>query len=1030
MRTLAFISLLIFASSLHAQTFLNLQWGLKNTGSPQTIELDHVTNYKVQARAGDDINLPPSIRALRPITVAVLDTGVDVTHPSLQNMIKRNESECQALEKYKACLAEKDAKTCDAIWMNLKNPEVDQDRNGYPLDCNGWTILGNVNAVSGIRGGPEFKDDQGHGTHVAGIIGAHGGILGVSQNVRLLPVQVLGQKPVEPLKPLSLVDITPQEKGKEAFLTSLGDIVARGLNYAIASGAEVVNFSLGWPQGQDSKYLRDVIAEAQRRGVFVVAAAGNDSTRALLRPCAYPGVICVASHGPDGSLSHFSNYGSGVDIAAPGTNILSTYPMENRPVRFRNTQGFEFLHGTSQAAPFVSGMIAEMLARGVPKDEIYPRLLLGTRPLQKNLPLLTGTTNQMTSVQEAEASGVEPRFILSGLADLDRALKVQPQPLILPISKEKIEKEWNRTDREIQISFPFQNLWKEVALSKVNLKLSWWQPDSRSVRPKIKSYNLVSASGAKALPQSWKQGETLHLQVSLEMVDSEDPSASKIPSELDFLLEIQADNQQSRKIVLESEITIPIGKDVTVLKTDLNISLDLKDRVGFLLVDDRFDQDKRFDYLGRLESAPGQIEYLLIRQSENKSDAAYGEKGRFKISVAEEDLENMREQVIARLPQGYALGLYFDRSQIKDADSTLDLYILQPDLKRKEKLQITTKKNQIPTRIYWQNIGGILRPTWQGLGFDPDKKPSLRDMWESDGQPEVPEFRLYYFDNAGKLKALQKYQDHFITDILEPTQDQKLRGVVPVLMAKNSGTENKPSYVYEFIVAEAANGKFTNVKPLALAEGQFYRNLLDTRVGPVMSLTNEPGVYSGTFWFGEGSPKSQRTTLLLQKPNQNKVLENNIRAERGVVDSTLWVRAAFYSPERAGAFALTNSELQYVDLQSGKTVSRSLEKYTFWADYTFVALQFPMTLKDLNNPRVKIPALYNVEGSGLSKGLKIRMPVFDSKTGDLIELISPAKLRFKSAAGCRPLDFPLMDEEGTKFDYFCGNRILRLPLTF
>ena len=80
--------------------------------------------------------------------------------------------------------------------------------------------------------------------------------------------------------------------GKKIFVT--GGARGIGMNYAIASGAEVVNFSLGWPQGHDSKYLREVIGEAHRRGVFVVAAAGNDSTRALLRPCAYPGVICVA----------------------------------------------------------------------------------------------------------------------------------------------------------------------------------------------------------------------------------------------------------------------------------------------------------------------------------------------------------------------------------------------------------------------------------------------------------------------------------------------------------------------------------------------------------------------------------------------------------------------------------------------------------------------------------------------------------------------------------------------------------------
>ncbi|MCX7978590.1 MAG: S8 family serine peptidase, partial [Bdellovibrionaceae bacterium] len=94
---------------------------------------------RVQARVGEDVRLPPSTQG-NEIIVAVLDTGVDVDHPDLRDKILRKDSECRALAKFLSCVQEADRKSCEKIWMNLQNPEVDQDGNGYPLDCYGWSL--------------------------------------------------------------------------------------------------------------------------------------------------------------------------------------------------------------------------------------------------------------------------------------------------------------------------------------------------------------------------------------------------------------------------------------------------------------------------------------------------------------------------------------------------------------------------------------------------------------------------------------------------------------------------------------------------------------------------------------------------------------------------------------------------------------------------------------------------------------------------------------------------------------------------
>lgn len=1007
--------------SRQAEAYESLQWGLLNRGLPQNIDLDPMNAYKIAARAGEDVRMPSPVKGTK-ILVAVLDTGIDKTHPDLKAVIHRNEAECQVLEKFLACVADKDRKSCEETYMNARH---DADGNGYPMDCQGWSLLGGVNAAD-IMGRPDFGDEQGHGTHVAGLIGAawNGiGVKGISNNVEILPVQVLGDQPSEPLKPLS-VDLGPTEENRRQYNRSLGDLVARGVIYAIQSGAKVINFSMGWPQDRDSEFMRMVIAEAQSRGILIVAAAGNDSTRALLRPCAYPGVICVGAHGPDGAPAHFSNYGSGVDLYAPGVNMLSTFPLSKRPIRFRDNLGYEFLSGTSQATPIVAGAAAEMLARGIPASEIYPRLILSSRALQEKLPLLEGMPHQDP---RALAKDREPykKIAIGGNMDLSMALVQSPQTLIIPASKEKQEIVWDRKSRELSLDFKLKNVWQPVSSSAVRVRASFARPDVAAVRPEIVSLTPLTDGDV------WNRNGERAYRVVFALTDTSNPGDSRIPSELDLSVEVAVAGQsQARVYNLIYEITTVVDESLPDVEV-LPMSGLPKGRLSFLPVDENLDgQPERRDYLAALQT---KTTWQLSLVTQAGGGKAYVTKGAVKIKI-DGDEDKLREQIVARMDidgngkPDYVLGVLEDKSE-DGAPSPMSFFIFDGEMNLRESFKYDSKTARIPFTVSWMTVGGRKRPTWVGPGKDPDRTQSLRDRWENPNNTEASELRLYWIDAKNRLRALQEVNGYKIVDIIEASAANKAKGRLKVLLAKNLGSVAKPSYLYSFAVGDAYEGKVENFQELdAYTDSGVYRNLLDTRVDKAYSLDPSGGEFQGSFWFGEGLNRQQKLSLFNHR--DSSIVDADLSAIRKQFDSALWVRAAFLGSKRKGAFVLTNSEIQYHDLGSGQTVSTSFERYTFYPDMLMTNLYFPLVLKDSTRSDAKLPALFTTESSGLNRGVKMLVPVF-AKDGRLIEVVSPARLRFKSPNGCRPMDTPVFQgAEGHAFDYDCGDKILRVHLRY
>jgi len=1025
----ALFSLLFPLIAAAQDPFSGFQWGLSNLGQPQMIDLDPLHTYKVPARAGEDVRLPTPLRTQKKVIVAVLDTGIQKNHPDLRNVIVRKDSECRALAKFEACVQEENRSDCEKKWMDLNNPEVDQDKNGYPMDCQGWSLLGGVNPA-GIMGRPDFSDDQGHGTHVAGIIAAEVsnniGIRGLSQNVSILPVQVIGMQPSEPMKPLSIYD-SAREAGRESINRSLGDMVGRGVIYAMRSGAQVINFSMGWPQAKDSEFMRQVISEAQARGIIIVAAAGNDSTKALLRPCAYENVICVGAAGPDGAYAHFSNFGSGVDIIAPGTNILSTYPISKRPVRFRSTLGYEYLSGTSQAAPFVAAAAAELLARGVPAKDVYARLVLGSRTPLSPLSLISGGSHEKGHTLNPERE-IYKKYSVGGNLDVEQALNASAQPLIVPASKEKIEIPWDRQSQDLSFEISLVNKWQDVSAAAAKIQGQFVKPHADAIRPWIQN-----VKESAPYPAIWKQNEVRKFTVYLSLVDATDPSQSRIPSELDFTVDVTV-GQNTRRYVFESEVIVSITPETNARDVKSYEILGLpKTRLTFLPLDEN------------LDSSPEQRDYLAFSQQKNNwqmwlvADAGnrqYRAVGGTKIKV-EGDSANLREQFLARMDMNgdgiseYVMGILEDKSELDEpAPSPLSFYIFNGSMQLLESFTYSSEVAPAPYQLYWQTIGGTKRPAWVGGGKDPHKKRGLKERWENPDDLEKIETRFYYLDHKNKLNALVEHEGFKIIDVIEPRRDQVIAGRVPILLAKNSGTEAKPSYLYTFAIAEVINGQIENFMELDLfASENSYRNILDTRVDKVHSLSYGHDEFAGSFWFGEGLNRQQRLSVFDNK--QWELLDQQLAAERSQFDSALWVRAVFAGLQRKGAFVLTNSEIQYHDLAGTSIISRSFERYTFFPDMLMTNLYFPITLRDADNKTTKIPALFTTESSELSRGVKMLVPVF-ARDGKAIELVSPARLRFKSSAGCRPMDTPVFDgaQGAHSFDYYCGDKLLRVNLVY
>ncbi|MBY0515922.1 MAG: S8 family serine peptidase [Bacteriovoracaceae bacterium] len=311
-----------------SEPLFGYQWALYNQEQTLVKEEDDIRNIRLLGVRGNDLNWKNVLEKTRvkgksPL-VAIVDTGVDYNHPELVDAVIKNTKECEAEDKTK-----------------------DNDGNGLPGDCLGWNFTAPLNSDAAR----DPMDRAGHGTHLSGIVAAKHdgkGIAGLAPDMKILAVKVINDGETE----------TSQDGPRLA----MSDRLARGIVYAVDRGADVINLSLGWPRSLETDYLRKAVSYAFSKGALLVAAAGNNNSSEPIFPCAIDGVICVGATTIDGTWAGFSNFGSSVDVLAPGEGILSTSPLDIEPELF-NVPGFDIKNGTSQAAPYVTAALALLKAK-------------------------------------------------------------------------------------------------------------------------------------------------------------------------------------------------------------------------------------------------------------------------------------------------------------------------------------------------------------------------------------------------------------------------------------------------------------------------------------------------------------------------------------------------------------------------------------------------------------------------------------------------------------------------------------------
>ena len=312
------------------------------------------------------------------IVVAIIDTGVDYTHPDLIDSIWKNQKEMGAWSPLRSTSTDRGGcrdKSCNGI---------DDDNNGFVDDVVGWDFVHDV---------PAPFDTHGHGTHISGIVSGQA-------------ANGIGAAGVCPL--VSIMALKYYDSSGVGY-NNLQNTV-KAIQYAVRNGAHIINYSGGGAEPAAAE--RMAVEEARRKGILFVAAAGNDShNNDVIKyyPASYDldNIISVASLNKDNEILPSSNYGpKTVHLAAPGLAIFSTLPNAK----------FGTMSGTSQATAFVTGAAA-LLASQVPQGSMDYKKIKGW--------LASSSKPIVGADKKSSVSG--------GILSIGKALAVQQSDMYRPL---------------------------------------------------------------------------------------------------------------------------------------------------------------------------------------------------------------------------------------------------------------------------------------------------------------------------------------------------------------------------------------------------------------------------------------------------------------------------------------------------------------------------------------------------------------------------------------------------------------------
>lgn len=320
---------ILYENVIPTDSHFPIQWPLNNTGQlyPES------GSYNDPPGTDDaDIDAPEAwdiFTGSSDVIVAVIDTGVDYTHRDIDDNMWVNPAELNGMAG------------------------LDDDLNGHIDDIYGYDFHNH-------DGDP--MDDRGHGTHCAGTIAAEGNnaqdLSGVCWQSRIMAVKFL--------------DSLGQGLTSNAVLS---------FYYAVKNGADVCSNS--WGGGAYSQTLEEVIDYARSQGVVMLASAGNDNSETPKYPAYYPSMIAVGATDSNDDKATFSNYGSWVDIAAPGVDILSLRSSQAGSFGTPHDDYTFILSGTSMACPHVAGACALLLGANptLKVEQVYTILMTTGDPI-------------------------------------------------------------------------------------------------------------------------------------------------------------------------------------------------------------------------------------------------------------------------------------------------------------------------------------------------------------------------------------------------------------------------------------------------------------------------------------------------------------------------------------------------------------------------------------------------------------------------------------------------------------------------
>ncbi|HWM92190.1 MAG TPA: S8 family serine peptidase [Thermoanaerobaculia bacterium] len=423
------------------------------------------------------------------ITVAVLDTGVDYRHPDLAANIWRDSKGRPGRD-----------------FVDIHVPSY--VRAGFQL----------VQGEDYRKADSDPSDRNGHGTHVAGTIAAIAdngrGIAGVAWKARVMPLRV---------------GFTIRSEAGEVGLLEIDDVAA-ALVYAADQGADVVNMSFGG-FGEEPQLLRLALKYAHDHGVVLVASAGNDAADAgQYFPASDPRVICVGATVSSDLRVYFSNWGGRVDLAAPGSEVVSLRGTGTTLTGLASVVGADRLYirasGTSMAAPHVAGAAALVLSRypDLAPEGVLARLAAASAP--------TGETTFRNGRFHAFGSG---------RLDMLRALEAETQPSIVLHSYEVLE---DRGDGD-KVPEPSERVRLRVSLKNAGRTLD-------GVTFGLEANGLgATVTGDRLTAGRWRAGEVRTLGAVLEV-------ASGTPRNVEGAVRAMVRSSIVRGAGFELEIPVPL----------------------------------------------------------------------------------------------------------------------------------------------------------------------------------------------------------------------------------------------------------------------------------------------------------------------------------------------------------------------------------------------------------------------------------------------------------------------------------------